>query len=135
MNARQVRFPNIDPNRKEQSVTIYRHGDVIIKRINTEIPAEAKSWRDAKDGRMILAYGEMTGHAHAVEGDADLLEIPGEVVERTISDVEKWLQVNEGGARVVHEEHATIELPPGRYAIVRQREYTSADMEPRYVAD
>lgn len=115
--------------------TMYRHGDVIIRRIDTDIPAEAKPVRDPQDGRMILAYGEVTGHAHAVMGDADLLEIPAEITERTIADVEKWLQVNDGGAQVVHEEHATIELPPGRYAIVRQREYTSADMEPRYVAD
>ncbi len=116
-------------------MTIYRHGDVIIRHINTDIPEQAESWRDPKDGRMILAYGEVTGHAHAVVGDADLLEIPAEVTERTISGVEKWLEVHAGGAKVVHEEHATIELPPGRYAIFRQREYTSADMEPRYVAD
>lgn len=116
-------------------MTLYRHGDVIIRRIDTEIPENAASWRDPKDGRMILAYGEVTGHAHAVIGDADLLEIPAEITERTIADIEKYLDVREGGAQVVHEEHATIHLPPGRYAIVRQREYTSADMEPRYVAD
>lgn len=114
---------------------LYRHGDVIIRQISEPIPAEAKSWRDETDGRMILAYGEVTGHAHAVEGDADLLEVPAELVERGIAEIEKYLQVNDGGAQVIHEEHATIILPPGRYAIVRQREYTSADMEPRYVAD
>lgn len=114
---------------------IYRHGDVIIKSINEEIPANAKPSRDPQDGRMILAYGEVTGHAHAVVGDADLLEVPQEMVERGISEIEKYLEVHSDGAQVVHEEHATIELPPGRYAIVRQREYTSADMAPRYVAD
>jgi hypothetical protein len=116
-------------------MTIYRHGDVIVRRINTEIPEEAESWRDPKDGRMILAYGEVTGHAHAVSGDADLLEVPVELVERGIAEIEKYLRVNDGGAVITHEEHATINLPPGVYAVVRQREYTSADMEPRYVAD
>lgn len=115
--------------------TIYRQGDVIIRRTDIDIPASAVQSRDPKDGRMILAYGEVTGHAHAAVGDADLLELPAEVTERTIQEIERFLEVGTDGARVVHEEHATIELPPGRYAIVRQREYTSADMEPRYVAD
>ena len=114
---------------------LYRHGDVIIRELDATIPDTAQSWRDPQDGRMILAYGEVTGHAHAVSGDADLLEIPSETVEQTITDIEKYLLVGDKGAVVTHEEHATITLPPGRYAIVRQREYTSADMEPRFVAD
>ncbi len=30
--------------------------------------------------------------------------------------------------RVVHEEHNTIDLPVGKYAVIRQREYVSSDM-------
>lgn len=114
---------------------IYRHGDVIIRSVDTEIPADAVPIRDRNDGRMVLAYGEVTGHAHVVTGDADLYEVPAELVERGIAEIEKYLEVHSGGAIVVHDEHATITLPPGRYAIVRQREYTSADMSPRYVRD
>jgi len=114
---------------------IYRHGDVIIRETTQQIPPTAKPSRDPKDGRMILAYGEITGHAHAVTGNANLLEIPTNIIDQTIRDVEKWLEVREGGAQIIHEEHATITLPPGRYAIVRQREYTTSDMSPRYVAD
>lgn len=116
-------------------MTLYRHGDVIIRRINTPIPDNATKSRDPETGRMILAYGEITGHAHAVIGDADLLEIPRELTDTVIRNIEKYLEVHNGGAQIVHEEHATINLPPGRYAIVRQREYTSADMAPRYVED
>ena len=47
--------------------------------------------------------------------DADLLAGPESVNERFLRIVTE--------ARLTHEEHAAIALPPGLYRVVRQREY------------
>lgn len=103
---------------------LYRQGDVLITSI-TSLPKRLRPVpRD--NGRVILAYGEVTGHAHAVVGDVELLE--SDVAEME----ERFLRV-EREAQVVHDEHNTIHLPPGDYKIVRQREYTPEQI--RNVAD
>ncbi len=103
---------------------LYRQGDVLLQRVDT-IPDGLQAVPLDK-GRVILAYGEVTGHAHAVEGDVRFLAADLEELE------ERFLHV-EREASVVHEEHDTIALPPGDYRVVRQREY--APERPTYVAD
>lgn len=66
-------------------------------------------------GRLVLALGEVTGHAHAVVG-------PGDLYRSTDPLAPACLHVP-SGARVVHEEHGAISLPRGWYRVVRQREY------------
>ena len=88
---------------------VYRHGDVLISPIE-EIPKHA-----VKQSDLILARGELTGHAHRVEldGSAEMYEHEGNL----------FLKVLYSPARIVHEEHGPIELPPGMYRVWRQREY------------
>lgn len=101
---------------------MYRQGDVLLieRRMPTQVskvPAEA--------GRVILAYGEVTGHAH-------LIESPGATLYTTVDKVRRFLEV----ARDVvlrHEEHAPVGLPVGVYEVVIQREYTPEAI--RNVAD
>lgn len=103
-----------------------RQGDVLIRRISRMPEGLVEVPRD--DGRVVLAYGEVTGHAHVVEGDVQLLAAD-------IEDLEcRFLRV-EADAAVVHDEHGTITLAPGDYELTRQREYTSADMPTAQVAD
>nr|WP_155074064.1 hypothetical protein [Streptomyces taklimakanensis] len=80
--------------------------------------------RDAR-GRLVLAQGEVTGHAHAVVG-------PGKLVRESGPFGPTLLHLPDGG-RVVHEEHAAIPLPRGWYRVVRQREYVPGAV--RIVAD
>jgi|SRR6185437_11986167 glycyl-tRNA synthetase alpha subunit len=103
---------------------MYRQGDVMIVPVG-EIPDGLKKVPLDK-GCVILAYGEVTGHAHAVIGDVEFLAADMEDLEQ------RFLRV-EAEAQVVHEEHGTITLPAGDYAIMRQREY--APEEIRTVAD
>ena len=105
---------------------LYRQGDVLVREV-TEIPTGLKKVPLDK-GRVILAYGEVTGHAHAVLGDVEFLAADLKEMQ------DRFLRV-EQEAQIVHEEHSTITLPPGLYEVVRQREYTSADMAPMMVAD
>ncbi len=93
----------------------YRQGDVLIKRVQG-IP-EGLQQVPLDQGRVILAYGEITGHAHAVLGDVELLAADVEEMEL------RFLRVESEMAEVVHEEHSTIELPAGDYEVRRQREY------------
>jgi hypothetical protein len=99
---------------------IYRQGDVLIHRIQS-LPKQTAQPRLTG----ILAYGEVTGHAHRVEdlAKAEVLEIGRGL----------YLRVGEDGVRVVHEEHAPITLPAGDYEIEIQREYTPEAI--RNVAD
>lgn len=102
---------------------ILRQGDVLIERIPT-IPVTATP-KALDRGRAVLAYGEVTGHAHALEGAlAELFE------DR---DGTLYLRVTGAGAGVEHEEHARIALAPGEYRITHQREYTPTEI--RRVAD
>lgn len=103
----------------------FRQGDVLIARVDTMPKGVQLVPRD--QGRVVLAYGEVTGHAHAVEGDVELFAA-ADVAELE----ERFLRV-EREAQVVHEEHGTITLEPGIYSVKRQREY--APEEIRAVAD
>lgn len=103
----------------------FRQGDVLIERV-AEIPAGLTEVPLDK-GRVILAYGEVTGHAHAVVGDVEFLAADVEEMQ------ERFLRVLEEGAEVVHDEHDTIALPPGDYRVLRQREYSPEAI--RTVAD
>lgn len=90
----------------------YRQGDVGIRRV-AYIPKTVKPVKRDR-GRIVLAYGEVTGHAHAiVEKDAALVRS---------SDGRTFLRLD-APAVVRHEEHAPVSLPAGAYEIVHQREY------------
>ena len=100
---------------------VYRQGDVLVMRVDA-VPAEAEQvpW----DGRIVLAYGEVTGHAHAIStAQAKMYSTQGE----------RYLAVP-AEAKLVHEEHATITLPAGFYRVIQQREYVP-EAAPRDVAD
>ncbi|WP_371573916.1 hypothetical protein [Streptomyces sp. NBC_01314] len=108
---------------------MYRQGDVLIAPLaESAVPGSAldavSEPRDGR-GRLVLALGEVTGHAHAVVG-------PGRLVREVSVFGPMLLHVPEG-ARVVHEEHAAISLPKGWYRVVRQREYVPGSV--RIVAD
>lgn len=114
--------------RKTRAVpTTFRQGDVLLIAVDpAAIPCDAKR-RARENGRVILSHGEVTGHAHCVEGgNAVLLDAPDGSVYLTIDELI-------GGATVVHEEHSTIPLAPGHYKVVRQRAYTPKGI--RNVAD
>lgn len=85
-------------------------------------------------GRLILAHGEVTGHAHAF----DVATIEAGDVEAHEKDGVTYLRVLRP-ADLKHEEHAPHTLPPGEYRVgfdkdlPTQREYTPEQI--RRVAD
>jgi hypothetical protein len=100
-------------SRAEQPAPLYRQGDVLLVAV-PGIPKDAL--RQRRKGRLVLAEGEATGHAHAIaERDAREFRV-GE---------ERFVLVR-SAAQLVHEEHATIDLPRGAYRVIIQREYEPA---------
>ena len=104
----------------------YRQGDVLVQSVDV-IPAKAKAKpRDGQD-RIVLAYGEVTGHAHAImEAEATLFGLLS-------GDAEEMYLEADGTVTLRHEEHKEISIPPGRYRVIRQREYAPEAI--RNVAD
>jgi hypothetical protein len=87
-----------------------RQGDVILKRIKS-VPEEAK---EEKVKKIVLAYGEVTGHSHQIaEGKARLFKY----------DEKTYLSVTSPYAALKHEEHREIQLPEGDYEVVIQKNY------------
>ncbi|HEY1555783.1 MAG TPA: hypothetical protein VGF94_13185 [Kofleriaceae bacterium] len=107
---------------KTKSV-MFRQGDVLVAAVACALPREVE--RVARDaGRIVLAYGEVTGHAHAIHSSgATLWEC---------ADGARYLEVKRA-VQLLHEEHATIKVPAGLYRVVRQREYSPEAI--RFVAD
>lgn len=103
-------------------VQIFRQGDVLLTTVR-HIPVDAKRL-DQKE-RIVLAHGEVTGHAHAIH-DLDSVDV------FVAADGTMYLSVRKAAA-LKHEEHGTIMLQPGKYKRVIQREYSP--MEIRNVAD
>jgi len=105
----------------------YRQGDVLIERIAALPKSLQKIPRE--NGRVVLAHGEVTGHAHAIADKHCDHYSPKGLPDAGVT----FLEVAEAMAALKHEEHATIELEPGIYKITRQREYSPEEI--RRVAD
>ena len=108
-------------------MSMYRQGDVMIRLVNA-LPSKATPVDNTHLGRIVLAYGEVTGHAHAIA----LSEASEYTMQDAAGAVRRFLDVT-SGATVVHEEHAAIPLPAGVYEIIQQREYSPQAI--RNVAD
>lgn len=107
-------------------MTIYRQGDVLITRLEAE-PEGARKPVAREGGRIVLAHGELTGHAHAIESKAaSLFSDP--------ASLRRFLRVRaRDGVELRHEEHTTIKIEKGIYEITRQVEWDG--VAGRQVAD
>ncbi len=99
----------------------FRHGDLLIVRVDA-IPDAAKQEKRTRGG-VVLAYGEVTGHAHRIREKS---------VSLWSAEERRYIRV-EGEATLTHEEHGAIKLPAGDYQVIRQREYQPDHI--RLVAD
>lgn len=95
----------------------YRQGDVLLVPVDgiadgTEIASN--------DGRVILAYGEATGHHHSIAShDNVTLFRPDDMPAGSMV-----LKVEGDAVTLEHQEHSPIEIPPGLYQVVIQVEET-----------
>jgi hypothetical protein len=112
-------------------------GDVYLRQVES-LPADAEAVGATTDfvvadgappprlERLVLAEGEVTGHAHAVHS--------GAVMFRADEGLGTYLWTADGGAQVSHEEHARADLlPDAIYEAVIQSQYEPDEI--RNVAD
>ena len=104
---------------------MFRQGDVLI--IPVKVIPESVEAVDREGGRVVLAHGEVTGHAHAIKDKrATLFRDPklAAIFMHVSGDAPVALE---------HDEHSTIAIPPGNYQVVRKVEYSPQEI--RNVAD
>ncbi len=103
-----------------------RQGDILLVPVEG-IPEGARPVARLH-GRLILAEGELSGHAHAILDErVDLYEL---VFSDDVAEMRRRLKV-EAEVALVHEEHAPITLVPGEYEVRRQREYVPGEISRR----
>ena len=99
---------------------MYRQGDVLMRRAT--IPEGAIEVRP-RNGRLVLAEGEVTGHNHSIPAVHAMMFMLGQ---------QMFLR-SEKQVTLTHQEHGPITIDAGDYAITIQREYTPEEV--RDVAD
>jgi hypothetical protein len=98
-----------------------RQGDVLLVSTNDKPIGETEK----SQGDTVLAHGEVTGHRHRFEFQADAKLFSGGAVRQVLVP-----QI----ARLLHEEHTAPHVSPGLYDLPQQVEWTDEN-EPRAVED
>jgi len=113
---------------------ILRQGDILLIE-RPDLKREQLTHCDT--GKLVLAYGEVTGHAHRLEDDGSFysemvitkpeLEVFANIGEMKIpgrSPQPKLYLVVDNTTNLTHEEHAPIEIKADKiYEVRRQREF------------
>lgn len=90
-----------------KKISMHRQGDVLLVKV-ANLPATLIEHKSD-----VLFEGEATGHAHRLRGGQVYQTREGLLFLEAVA-----------GSKIVHEEHAPIELEPGYWQVIRQREYS-----------
>jgi hypothetical protein len=109
------------------TIRLCAQGDILLERVeDAALPAQVI--QSARDGGVVVAEGEATGHHHRLLGsvtmyrdDAIARDIPSGLYVAHVA-------VKSATARLVHEEHAPITLEKGTYRVRRQRQLEPTDV-------
>lgn len=110
---------------KKNAPKMFRQGDVLIVAVD-KIPAAAEPIARTKRG-VVLAEGEVTGHAHRIPARTASLY-------RTEENARFLRVAGPAPVQLKHEEHKTVTLPAGDYRVTIHAEYQPGAL-PRQVAD
>jgi hypothetical protein len=107
-------------------MSVIRQGDVILVSVRA-IPVDAIQ-QPIKGKKLILAFGEATGHHHRFE----FLDSTQNIKLYVAAGGARYLDVS-APSDLLHEEHSTARVPAGKWLLPQQVEYTPAEL--RRVAD
>lgn len=92
---------------KHKESIMIRQGDLLL------MPVLAMPKKVARAPHKVLAFGETMGHSHRFESsDVDVF---------FDSQLNTFCRVSKP-AELIHEEHENIQVPPGKYLVVQQRQ-------------
>ena len=104
---------------RDEIPRVYRHGDLLIKETKS-MPVDSKQL-----STKVLAEGETTGHVHELTGQVLVYEKNGK----------KFFDAKEI-VRLTHQEHKTIQIDPGTYQVIHEREYDAFyDAKTKWLSD
>lgn len=109
-----------------------RQGDIFIELVN-EIPTNLK-----KKESNIIAVGESQNHAHAIFGEAEILEAEnGDMFLSVTEETQlKHILMQSGIATETWtKEHKEITVAPGKYKVTIQRQYNPYEKAIEQVRD
>lgn len=100
-----------------------QHGDVLLEKV-AKLPGGCRRVKP-RNGRLIIAEGEATGHTHTITADkAALYELRGELYVEVAEPV-----------TIDHQEHKSLPIPEGIYTIGRVKEHDYLQDMERQVID
>jgi hypothetical protein len=100
--------------RGPQCSPVVRQGDVLLEWVPYAVAIRGGEVVDPTEDRLILAYGERTGHHHSVPAkDAVLMRTSPEAI---------FLQIM-NPTKLEHHEHGPITLEPGVWRVRLQQSY------------
>jgi hypothetical protein len=107
---------NVMENQMDNTI---RQGDVSLVKV-LSLPAGCVEVANTEKNKIVLAYGEVTNHSHAIYEDLDQVKVwaVGKV---------KYLEVM-ATVMLKHEEHTAQIIPPGIYKLPTQVEYTPQEL-------
>ena len=110
---------------------LFRHGDVDGRKVG-KLPDAIKQIQTKT-----IIRGEATGHHHTFNGQVLVYEPTAPqyiVVEGEKRQVQKYIHVLKT-AQLTHQEHATIDVSSGTYAILQEQEFDPLEQQIREVMD
>ena len=106
-----------------------RQGDVLLVRTTKAAVTKAHQEVPRKDGRVVLAIGESSLHAHVMR-DPGVCLLSREGISDRVLTVESICDlVTEGGEMAPGvPRHPAISVPPGVYLVTTQREWAGEEV-------
>jgi hypothetical protein len=102
---------------------VIRQGDVCLVRVRA-IPKDAIE-QPTVGTKLILAFGEATGHHHRFE----FMDTSHNIKLYAGAGGVRYLDVS-APSDLLHEEHTTAKVPAGKWLLPQQTEYTPAELVP-----
>lgn len=116
----------------------YRQGDVLLEKVS--LPKGERKMLPRDNGHIVLAYGEVTGHAHAIceVESVEYIEVDGQrlivsengfrLAHGSLSGIqalapERIDKASKIRGLVADQDHDAFALPAGTYRPIQQREY------------
>jgi len=105
-----------------------RQGDLVFRPTSDRQPTGNVEVKQPKNGRLVIAEGEVTGHTHGFDIEEDggpeiTFFTQREYSGRRGSTERQYIRVVGGTATLTHDEHGEIEFPEGTYEVLFQTEY------------